>query len=161
MTQNESTSPDTSRPEPAALPDPALKRLERLVGEWEITGRTLDSPEDNIRGRVAIKWLPGGFFLQQRGAMEMTGFTVESLEIVGYDPATDTFPSYVYSSLGGIPDLYHWDVQGDVVTHWTEGSTYTGTFSADGTTLSGGWRPEHDTAESAGNAYDAVMTRVG
>jgi hypothetical protein len=33
-------------------PDPALKRLERLVGTWELKGRTLDAKDDNISGRV-------------------------------------------------------------------------------------------------------------
>jgi hypothetical protein len=28
-------------------PDPALRRLDGLVGTWKITGRTLDSKEDN------------------------------------------------------------------------------------------------------------------
>jgi hypothetical protein len=31
-------------------PDPALKRLEKLVGTWELKGRTLNSTEDNITG---------------------------------------------------------------------------------------------------------------
>jgi hypothetical protein len=33
-------------------PDPALKRLERFVGTWEIKGRTLDAEEDNVFGRT-------------------------------------------------------------------------------------------------------------
>ena len=61
--------------------------------------------------------------------------------------------------MGGVPLPYWWDVQGDIVTHWTEGSKYTGTFSEDGKILSGGWRPEGD-KESPGNAYDATMIRV-
>jgi hypothetical protein len=36
-------------------PDPALKRLDKLVGTWEIKGRTLNSKEDNISGRVTIE----------------------------------------------------------------------------------------------------------
>ncbi len=123
-------------------PDPALKRLEKLVGIWELRGRTLDSNEDNITGRTTIEWIMGGFFLELRGEMEFDNFKFQSLEILGYDPATNTFPATVYSSMDGMTHLYHWDVQGDVVTHWTEGSKYTGTFSEDGNTLSGGWRPD-------------------
>lgn len=127
---------------------------------WELTGRTLDSKEDNIKGWVKIEWMPGEFFLEQRGEIEMMGFTGQSLEVLGYDPSTNTFPSTVYSSLSGVPLPYGWDVQDDVVTHWTEGSKYTGTFSKDGNTLAGGWRPEPGVAEHAGNAYDATMKRV-
>jgi hypothetical protein len=144
---------------PTSTPDPALRRLDRLVGTWRLTGRTLNAQEDNISGRVTIKWLPGGFFLEQRGEMEVMGFKLQSLELIGYDPSTKAFSSYVYSSMGGTPLRYYWDVQGDTVTHWTDGSKYTGTFSEDGTILSGGWRPE-GTEATPGNAYDATMIRV-
>jgi hypothetical protein len=41
-------------------PDPALKRLERFVGTWNVTGRTLDAEQDNVSGRFTVEWLPGG-----------------------------------------------------------------------------------------------------
>ena len=158
MTDNDSMP---SNPIPQAeRPDPALKRLETLVGTWELRGHTLDTAEDTINGRVTIEWLPGGFFLQMRGTIESMGFALESLEILRYDPSTNTFPSLVYSSMNGVPLQYWWDVQGDVVTHWTEGAKYTGRFSDDGNTLSGGWRPEEGHETTAGNTYDAVMIRV-
>ncbi|MCC6455521.1 MAG: DUF1579 family protein [Caldilineaceae bacterium] len=160
MTQNRSTSPEVPQTDHSPKPDPALKRLDPLVGTWDLTGRTLGSPEDNISGRVIIEWLPGGFFLQQRGEMDFMGFKAQSLEVIGYDPASNTFPSTVYSSMDGAPAPYHWDVQGNIVTHWTDGHKYTGTFSADGNTLAGGWRPDEGTEETAENRYDAVMTRV-
>ncbi len=145
--------------EQANTPQPALKRLEKLVGIWTLTGRTLDSEVDNITGSVTIEWLLDGFFLQQRGEIAMIGFKGQSLEILSYDPETDTFPSLVYSNMGSVPLPYCWDVQGEVVTHWTEGSKYTGTFSEDGNTLSGGWRPVEGVEAEPGGAYDAVMTR--
>jgi hypothetical protein len=55
---------------------------------------------------------------------------------------------------------YFWDVQGDVVTHWTEGSKYTRQFSEDGNLLVGGCRPTKGEAQEPGNTYDATMTRV-
>jgi hypothetical protein len=161
MTQNRPTAPEAPpQTGQSSKPDPALKRLDKLVGTWELTGRTLGSQEDNISGRVTIEWLPGGFFLQQRGEMDFMGFKAQSLEVIGYDPTTNTFPSTVYSSMDGAPASYSWDVQGNVVTHWTDGHKYTGTFSEDGNTLAGGWRPDKGTEETAENRYDAVMTRV-
>jgi len=150
---------ENAQPMHMSTPDPALGRLDKLVGTWRITGRTLDSQEDNISGWVTIEWLPGGFFLQQRGEMDFMGFTMQSLELIAYDPSIKAFSSYVYSNMGGVPLPYHWDVQGDIVTHWTEGSKYTGTFSEDGTILSGGWRPEGG-KEGPENAYDATMIRI-
>lgn len=144
----------------APEPDPALKRLDRLVGTWNITGRTPGSDEDDISGRTLIEWLPGGYFLQLRGAMEFRGSKVESLEIIGYDPETRAFSSYVYSNLGGVPARYGWDVQGDTLTHWDEDSRYIGTFSEDGGTITGGWRPNEGKEGPDNIAYDAIMTRI-
>ncbi len=141
-------------------PNPALTRLERLVGAWDIRGRTFNSAEDDIRGKVVVDWLPGGFFLELRGELESRGFHVHSLEIVGYDPSTRAFAAHVYSSMGENAAVYQWDVQGDTVTHWTEGSRYTGQFSADGDTLSGRWRPDEGEPKSEGNSYEAIMTRL-
>lgn len=41
MKEHHAPSPETSRQ--VGQPDPALKRLEKWVGTWEIKGRTLDS----------------------------------------------------------------------------------------------------------------------
>ncbi len=156
MENDDETAQTMSMP----APNPALKRLQALVGTWRITGRTLDSEDDNISGEVTIEWLPGGFFLQQRGEIGFKNLRVESLEIIGYDPATDTFPSYVYSSVNGVPSSYYWNVAGDSIAHWTDGAKYTGTFSEGGKVLSGGWRPEDGKESTSNVAYDATMTRV-
>lgn len=68
-------------------PDPALKRLDRFVGTWELKGRTLDSDVDNVTGRTTFEWLPGGFFLQPQVELDFAGFEIRGLEVIGYDPA--------------------------------------------------------------------------
>jgi hypothetical protein len=149
---------DTPVP-PVAAPDAALRRLDPLVGTWALTGRTLDSAVDNISGRTTFEWLPGGFFLKCSGEITVGDFHVESLEIIGYDPASQTFSSHVYANFSGEVSAYFWDVQGELVTHWMATSKYTGSLNPDGRTLTGGWRPTSPDAEP-GSAYDAVMTRV-
>jgi hypothetical protein len=148
-----------TQPMQMPAPDPALKRLEKLVGTWSIKGRTLDSKENNISGQVTIEWILDGFFLQQRGELDFMGSKIHSLEIICFDPSTKTFPSFVYSNMGECSAHYQWDVQGSVVTHWTKGSKYTGTLSKDGNILSGGWRPEKGKGGPE-NTYDATMIRV-
>ncbi len=161
MTQIDSVPPEIG-PEFGTLnkPDPSLQRLSRLVGTWEMRGRTLEAQEDDFHGRVTIEWMHGGYFLLQHGEIDIQGFKIHSLEVVGYDPATNTFPAYVFLSLGELPARYNWDIQGDTVTHWTEGSKYTGTFSPDENTLEGGWRPDEGVASTPGNTYDATMIRI-
>lgn len=151
---------ENTQPMDISQPDPALKRLEKLIGTWELKGRTLSSDEDNITGRTTFEWMPGGFFLKVSGEMSFKGFAMQSLEIIGYDPATKKFSSHVYSTMSGDVPVYTWDVQGDTVIHGGMGATYTGTFSENGKVLSGGWRPDEGTESSDGAAYDATMIRV-
>ena len=125
-----------------------------------MTGRTLGAAADDVFGRTTIEWLPGGFFLLLHGEIDFMGHHAHSLEVVGYDPAAGNFPATVYSSMDGAPAVYFWYVQGDEVAHWTAGSKYTGRFSADGTTLIGGWRPDFGIEQTPENTYDAIMRRV-
>jgi hypothetical protein len=144
-------------------PDPALQRLDRFVGTWEITGRTLGADQDNVSGRLTFEWLPGGFFLQQRVQIDFMGLDVRGLEVIGYDPATGKFPSTVYSNLVGVPIPYEYDVQGDKVTIRTElagGATFTGTWAGEGSSMSGGWRPDEGKAGPGNVAYDIIGKRV-
>jgi hypothetical protein len=46
-------------------PDPALHRLDPLVGTWAMSGHFVGSDEQSITGEATFQWLEGGFFLQQ------------------------------------------------------------------------------------------------
>ena len=94
-------------------PDPALRRLDRLVGTWAMEGNLVGSDEHNIRGETTFRWLPGGFFLEQRARIDFVGQQIDALELIGYDPETDTFPSTVFSGFSPTPLPYRWDVRGD------------------------------------------------
>lgn len=43
------------------------------------------------------------------------GQQIDALELIGYDPETDTFPSTVFSGFSPTPLPYRWDVHGDSV----------------------------------------------
>lgn len=150
-------------PPPLPSPDPALRRLDPLIGTWRLRGRTLGSSEDNVSARATFEWLPGGFFLKQTFEAEFAGMPIASLEVIGYDPASDTFPSTVYSSLVGVPIPYRYEVRGRDVTITTDlagGARMTGRISDDGNTFSGGWRPNPGVEDPGNVAYDFVATRV-
>ena len=55
---------------------------------------------------------------------------------------------------------YYWDIQGDVISHWTKGAKYISKFSADNTILAGMWRSAEEEKKKAGNTYDAIITRI-
>jgi hypothetical protein len=138
-------------------PDPELKRLDRFVGTWSMEGNLVDSDEKNIKGETTFRWLPGGFFLEQRAHIDFMGLQIESLELIGYDPETRTFPSTVYSNFSPVPLPYRWDVQGDnltiSVTHGPLDATFTGSWREDGT-FAGGWRPNPGADATINPPYD-------
>jgi hypothetical protein len=138
-------------------PNSALKRLDRLVGRWSMEGHLVGSDENNIKGETEFRWLPGGFFLEQRVQIDFMGLKIDSVELIGYDPETDTFPSTVYSNFAPVPLPYKWDVQGENVTiavsYGELDSTFTGSWREDGT-FSGGWRPNPGADETVNVAYD-------
>ncbi len=145
-------------------PDLALKRLDKLVGTWTLKGRTLNSEEDNISGQTTFEWLPGGFFLQQRIEMDFMGMPIKSLELVGYDPATEAFSSSVYANMSPVPLPYQWDLRDDMLTisvsYAPMDATFVGKFSKDGKSFAGGWRPNPGADEMVNVPYDLGGARV-
>ena len=160
MAQNQ----DTQAPALPPGPDPALKRLERFVGTWDMQGRTLGSDVDNVSGRTTFQWLPGGFFLQQRATLDFTGLHIESLELIGYDPEMNTFPSTVFSNLAPTPLPYRWEVGEDtlriIVSYGPLDATFTGRWSQDGESFGGGWRPNPGADETVNAPYDIQGRRA-
>jgi hypothetical protein len=150
----------------APQPDPALQRLNRLVGTWKLKGRPLysDKDKDTITGTTTFKWLPGGFFLQQDMEMDYDGKPIKSHELISYDPKTKAFSSYVYSNMAPDPWPYEWDIQGDTWTisikYGPMDAKFTGKFSSDGNSFSGSWRPNPGADETINTAYDIGGSRI-
>ncbi len=136
-------------------PNPALKRLDVLVGTWNLSGPT-------IKGQVTFAWMDGGFFLVQHGDFEHDGVTIKAIEYIGYEqkwgatePSKDCI-SHVFDNMGHHFE-YVWDVGDDTLTIWGgyvgSPAAFKGTFSDDHNTISGGW-------EWPGGGYESTMTRV-
>jgi hypothetical protein len=146
-------------------PDPALKRLDRLVGTWSMKGHLIGSEEENIIGQATFQWLEGGFFMQQDVEIDFVGsLKIKSRELIGYDPETKAFSSFVYSNLSPTPLPYKWELQGDTLTisvsYGALDATFQGKFSQDGESFSGGWRPNPGADETVNVPYDIGGTRI-
>jgi hypothetical protein len=145
-------------------PDPALKRLDQFVGTWRMEGHLVGSDDTNIRGEGTYRWLPGGFFLEQHISLDFMGLQIESLELIGYDPETNTYPSTVFSNMSPAPLPYRWEVDGDTVrisvTYGPLDATFEGEFSEDGNHFGGGWRPNPGADETVNVPYDIAGRRV-
>src|SRR5262249_1745380 len=144
-------------------PHPALRRLDCLVGTWTMPGSLVGSDDKNITRQTTLGWLAGGFFLEQRARIDFAGQQIDALELIGYDPQTDTFPSTVFSGFSPTPLPYRWDVRGDSVTitvaYAPLDATFTGSWRQDGT-FSGGWRPNPAANETENVPNDIGGTRL-
>jgi len=147
------------------VPDPALKRLDRLAGTWNMKGHLIGSEEENIIGQATFKWLDGGFFMQQDVEIDFAGMMkIKSREIIGYDAVNEAFSSYVFSNMAPSPLPYKWDIQDDTLTisvsYGELDATFQGRFSEDGNTFSGGWRPNPGADETVNVPYDISGIRA-
>ena len=144
-------------------PDPELKRLDRFVGRWSMEGNLVGSDETTIKGETTFRWLPGRFFLEQHVQLDFMGMQIDSLELIGYDPESKTFPSTVYSNLSPAALPYRWQIDGDKVTitvsYGSLDATFTGSWREDGT-FSGGWRPNPGADETVNIPYDVAGQRL-
>lgn len=106
-------------------PDPALKRLDFLVGRWELTGELEAGPAGPagvIRGTESFEWLEGGFFLVHRwdGVFEVGGSTMadSGYEFYDYLPETGTYRAQFFNNLGPYDESaskYLGDFEGDAL----------------------------------------------
>lgn len=120
----------------ASEPSPALGQLNRLVGEWDITGPFLN-------GSASFEWMEGGFFLIQRVDAGGGGRTIRGVEYIGFDEDTQTLRSH-YMDIHGANFTYTWEIDGDTLRIWFGGTDsdnfFVGCFAPDGTSYSGEWQ---------------------
>jgi hypothetical protein len=148
---------ETSRTQTAqqlSQPNPDLKRLDRLVGTWEVTGEA--------QGQIRYEWIEGGFFLVQHFDLVHGGRKLKGVEYIGHPQGFGQEPdkdirTRVYSYLDGLTLDYVYELDGNTLTIWggEKGSPayYRGTFGDDGNVLSGGW-------VYPGGGYEATATRI-
>ena len=132
----------------------ALACLGVFVGEWVIEARFPDehpAAAENPRGRSRFEWDLDRQFLLQRTEVPVPE-APDSLTIVSADPQTGAYTQHYYDSRG-VARLYAMTLDAGVWTLTRESpdftaldfaQRFTGTFSADGNTISGAWESGAD-----------------
>lgn len=137
---------ETQDTEQTANPNPSLKNLDRLVGEWHTEISMPIDPPIVTRGRTVVEWLDAGPFIVLRGSVEHPDFPT-STAIVGGDDSTETY-SMLYSDSRGVTRIYEMSLSDEVWKLWrdTPGfpQRFTGTLSDDGNTITGSWERSSD-----------------
>jgi hypothetical protein len=83
----------------AQIPNPALKPLEAIVGEWETTGIHPYFPDVAVRGRTSFAWQDGGAFLVWRSEVDHPQFP-SGIAIFGSDDEAKTWFITYFDSRG-------------------------------------------------------------
>ena len=74
----------------AAIPNPALKPFEILIGEWKTIGTHPYFPGTTFHGHASFKWIEGGAFMIMHTEIEEEGIP-SGIAVFGSDDATDGY----------------------------------------------------------------------
>jgi hypothetical protein len=140
----------------------AVERLAVLIGRWKTEGRTTEpsgTPADRIEAVDTYERLPGGALLHLVDA-HVGDQRVEGAEIIGYDPARDSYVTQYFGSDG--PSTYEAGLsEDDGVLVWTmrsKNDRFTGTFNDERDVITGHW----DALDESSNWQpwmDIILTR--
>ena len=98
----------------ALIPNPALRPLQFLIGEWRTTGTHPMVPGKELPGRTSFAWHEGGAFLIMRQQVDESDFP-DGVAIIGSDDAAGTF-SMTYFDERGTSRLMEVTVRSGTVT---------------------------------------------
>jgi hypothetical protein len=134
-------------------PNPALKKLDCLIGRWKNSG--------DAQGSSEYEWMEGGFFLIQRFDFRMGRRRFKGIEYIYFDEDTKTLRSHLMDNAGH-DFTYTRDIGGNILTIWfgEKGSDnfYRGRFSRDRNIITGRWQWPEGPGKSGG--YQLNLTRV-
>ena len=145
----------------AETPDPRLRALDALVGEWDLHHRDLTTGE-TWEGHDRAAWMDGGFFLKFEH--EEFGKNIKGTMIIGFeqrwgeDAPSEQIIGHWFESSSGFHFVYFWEVDEQNVCFSFEKSAtpirFLGHFNADKSQIRGEWHlPD-------GGGYALTMTRV-
>jgi hypothetical protein len=127
--------------------NPALERLDALVGEWTMEAGFPGGPPWPGDARVSFEWLEGGMFLIQRWTVEMPE-APDGIAIIGAGAEPETFSQHYFDSRG-VHRVYDMTLGDGVWKLWRDApdpfpQRFTGSFSDDGETIAGRWEKATD-----------------
>jgi hypothetical protein len=145
----------------------SLEALEPLVGEWRMTASFAAMPPVDTGAQVSFSWMPGERFLIQRWEVPVPE-APDGIAIIGADPERAGNYLQHYFDTRGVARVYKMRFGDGVWKLWRDDpdfspldfrQRFTGTFSADGTTITGAWEICHD-GTTWEHDFDLTYTRV-
>jgi hypothetical protein len=123
----------------AAIPNPALKSFNALVGEWETAGTHALFPGTILHGHASFRWIEGGAFLIMHSEIYNEKFP-DGIAIFGSDNSLGKY-FMLYFDERGISRKHDVVFQDNVLEWWRHepgfSQRYTFTFTDNGNTIIG------------------------
>lgn len=147
----------------APEPHPELRRLDALVGEWEMSADNPPTPDETLGGRMSFEWMDGAMFLGQCWSGE--GPFPSGVSVTGWDEREQACVMHYFDDRG-VARLYEISVSDGTWTMSRQASgeddfsqRFIGTFGDDGSTIAGMWERSDD-GSSWQHDFDLVYVRV-
>jgi len=112
----------------AAIPNPALKPLSFLVGEWSIEGSHPMLPGKVLHGRTSFEWSDGGAFLVMRSEIDEPEIP-SGIAILGTDVDAQEC-SMLYFDERGVSRRYIVALRSDKWEWWRDSPGFSQRFAA-------------------------------
>lgn len=163
MMTDDSTYTQAKTPSPQ--PNPALKPLEGLAGDWEMelsNASFLPRPSDRVKGGpVLIEWVQDGAFLAMRMGDKSSG-PPQALWLISRDDSTPNY-TVLYYDARSVSRVYEMSFSEGVWKMWREApgfwQRYEGTVSKDGKTITAHWEKSSDGSRWE-HDFDVTYTRL-
>lgn len=121
----------------ASIPNPALKSLSVLIGEWDTVGAHPLIPDTTLHGRTSFEWLEGGAFLIMHSEIDEPGIPT-GIAIFGSDDTSEEY-FMLYFDERGVSRKCSATLNNNVFKWWRDApgfsQRYTGTIVDGGNTM--------------------------
>jgi hypothetical protein len=127
--------------------DPALVRLDALIGEWGLEAGPPGEPPWPGEARATFEWMKGQMFLVEHWTISIPEFP-DGVAIIGPAEEPGTLRQYYFDSRG-VRRVYEMTLDDGVWKLWRDSTDpfpqrFVGTFEDDGQTISGHWEKALD-----------------
>lgn len=146
-------------------PNPALKPLEWLVGDWQMeisNASFLPNPSTSVAGGLlSCEWVQEGAFLALRMGSQAPG-APRALWLIGRDDSTSDY-TVLYADARGVSRVYEMSFSEGVWKMWREApgfrQRYESTVSKDGQTIAARWEKSSDGSRWERD-FNVIYTRL-
>jgi hypothetical protein len=145
--QQRTQKPKAKQPVPE--PNPALKEIGILAGEWKMelfNSTFLPNPSDIVKGTVYFEWVEDGAFLEMRQGDKRPA-PPAAIWLIGRDESSGKY-EVLYFDARGVSRIYQMSFDGSLWKMWRESPGFSqrfeGKLSQGGSTIDARWEKTTD-----------------